>query len=330
MTAQCTGATSDRIVKGVRMASMFLMSLLASDWENQRAFLAVLRTGSLSAAARELGLAQPTVRRRIEALEQALGTPLFTRSPAGLLPTEAARTLGPHAEAMAAAAAAFQRAASGPRAEISGTVRITASDMIGTQVLPGLIEPLMARHPRLTLEVHLSNRTQDLLRQEADIAVRMVRPTQSALVIRAIGIVRLGLFATPAFVERHGMPERLSDLSRYPLIGPDRDAADLRATEQLLGPDVPGALTYRTDNHPAQFAAVRAGLGIGVCQVNLAARPPALIPILPEAFEMRLDTYLVMHEDLKRVRRVRVVFDHLARTLGAYCHGTTEPTSGVL
>ncbi len=103
MTAQCTGATSDRIVKGVRMASMFLMSLLASDWENQRAFLAVLRTGSLSAAARELGLAQPTVRRRIEALEQALGTPLFTRSPAGLLPTEAARTLGPHAEAMAAA-----------------------------------------------------------------------------------------------------------------------------------------------------------------------------------------------------------------------------------
>ncbi len=122
--------------KHVQAASIKCMSLSTADWENQRAFFAVLRGGSLSAAARELGVAQPTVRRRLEALEQSLGTALFVRSPSGLLPTEAARALGPHVEAMAAAAAAFNRASSADVAAVAGTVRITASEVIGAEVLP--------------------------------------------------------------------------------------------------------------------------------------------------------------------------------------------------
>src|SRR5262249_40431219 len=161
----------------------------------QRAFLAVLRHGSLSAAARALDVAQPTVRRRLEALEQSLGQALFTRSPSGLSPTAAALTLGPHAEAMAAAAAAFERASSADAGAVAGTVRITASEMVGGEVLPGILAALLEQHPELRLEIQLSNLTQDLLRQEADIAVRMVRPVQSALVSKRVGTVKLGLFA---------------------------------------------------------------------------------------------------------------------------------------
>lgn len=301
------------------------MNPLLSDWENQRAFLAVLRGGSLSAAARELGVAQPTVRRRIEALEQALGAPLFTRSPTGLLPTESARALGPHAEAMASAAAAFRRAASGPGEELAGTVRITASDVVGAEVLPAILAGLQARHRKLQLEVHLSNRTQDLLRQEADIAVRMVRPAQAALRIKKVGTVRLGLFASADFVARHGVPRTWEELTAFPLVGPDRETGDLRAFTAVFGPQIIPALSYRTDSHLAQIAAIRAGAGIGICQMGLAARAPRLVQVLPDRFTHGLETFLAMHEDLSRVRRVRTVFDHLAQALASYC---AEPSHG--
>ncbi|GGF54914.1 LysR family transcriptional regulator [Azorhizobium oxalatiphilum] len=301
------------------------MNLAASDWENQRAFLAVLTGGSLSAAARALGVAQPTVRRRLEALEQALGTPLFTRSPAGLMPTDAARALGPHAEAMASAAAAFQRAASGPGKALEGTVRITASEIVGAEVLPAMLADLSARHPALAFEVQLSNRTQDLMRQEADIAVRMVRPAQAALRIKRVGVVRLGLFASADFVTRHGTPRTLGELAAFPIIGPDRLGEELKQIVDALGVDVARALRYRTDSHLAQLSAIRAGAGIGLCQVALAARAPCLVPVLPELFSHGLETFLAMHADLGRVRRVRVTFDHLAQALKAYC---AEPGPG--
>lgn len=295
------------------------MSLATADWENQRAFLAVLRGGSLSAAARGLGVAQPTVRRRIEALEQSLGAVLFTRSPSGLVPTDVARELATHAEAMAAAAAAFERAASAGPAEIAGTVRITASEMVGAEVLPAMLAALRDQHPRLRFELVLSNYTQDLLRQEADIAVRMVRPAQAALVMRHVGVVKLGLFAHPDYVAAHGIPRSGGELPHFTIIGPDRTADELRAIGEVFRMDTPRLLSFRADSHLAQLAAIRAGVGIGICQVPLARRDPVLVHILADDFEFDLPTWVVMHEDLARVPRIRATFDHLVGTMSAYC-----------
>jgi DNA-binding transcriptional LysR family regulator len=295
------------------------MSLDLSDWENQRAFLAVLRGGSLSAASRALGVAQPTVRRRLEALERSLGTALFTRSPSGLAPTDAARELGPHAEAMAAAAAAFQRASTAGPANIAGTVRITASEVVGAEVLPAMLAALRERHPGLRFEIHLSNHTQDLLRQEADIAVRMVRPAQAALVMKHVGRVKLGLFATPAYVAAHGSPASHDDLPNFTVIGPDRTADEMRAIAAAFSMPAPKLLSFRTDSHLGQLAAIRAGVGIGICQVALARRQPVLVRLLEADFDHALDTWLVMHEDLGRVPRIRATFDHLVVSLTAYC-----------
>ncbi|SDD65577.1 transcriptional regulator, LysR family [Variovorax sp. CF079] len=297
------------------------MSTSHLDWENQRAFLAVLREGSLSAAARALNVVQPTVRRRLDALERSLGVALFTRSPSGLSPTEAARELGAHAETMAAAADAFARAASADTDAAFGTVRITASDVMGAEVLPAVLAELQEAQPGLVFELSLTNRTEDLLRHEADIAVRMVRPTQAAVVATHVGAVQLGLFAKAAYLEKHGTPRALEELGRFALIGPDRDTGVLRAL-QARGLDLRRAMfSCRADNQLAQLGAIRAGLGIGICQKALARRDPALVPVLPELFTHDLETWVTMHEDLRRVRRVRTTFGHLVKALSAYCSG---------
>ena len=164
----------------------------ASKWDELRTFVEVTRDGSLSGAARRLGLTQPTVGRHIDALEATLGLTLFTRSPRGLTPTPAALALGPHVEAMAAAAAALGRAASGEAAADRGAVRVTASDVVGCEVLPPILAAFQAGHPGIAIELALTNRNEDLARRDADIAVRMVRPIQSGLVARKIGAARIG------------------------------------------------------------------------------------------------------------------------------------------
>lgn len=295
------------------------MNLNPLDWESQRAFLAVLREGSLSGAARALDIAQPTVRRRLEALERSIGVALFIRSPSGLTPTDAARELGTHAETMAAAADAFARAASADTDAASGTVRITASDVVGAEVLPGMLADLQAAQPGLVFELSLTNRNEDLLRHEADIAVRMVRPTQASVVATRVGVVELGFYAKADYLRKHGTPKKLEELGRFALIGPDRETADLRAL-RALGLDLKRSMfTCRSDNQLAQLGAIRAGLGIGICQKGIARRDPSLVPVLPKAFCYELETWVTMHEDLRRMRRVRATFAHLATALTAYC-----------
>ncbi len=292
------------------------------DWESQRAFLAVLREGSLSAAARALNVAQPTVRRRLDALERSIGVALFTRSPSGLSPTDAARELGTHAQTMAAAADAFARAASADTDAASGTVRISASDVVGAEVLPGVLAGLQDAQPGLVFELSLTNRTEDLLRHEADIAVRMVKPTQAAIVATRVGVVELGFFARAAFLRKHGTPASLDELARFPLIGPDRETADLRAL-RATGLDLRRSMfSCRTDSHLAQLGAIRAGLGIGVCQKGIARRDSDLVPVLEDMFSAGLETWVTMHEDLRRVKRVRSTFAYLVTALSAYCAAT--------
>lgn len=288
------------------------------DWERQRAFLAVIDTGSLSAAARDLGAAQPTVRRRIEDLEAQLGVALFTRSPSGLTPTALGRELAQHARAMALAAASLARAASAEAGAASGVVRITASEVVGMEVLPPILAQLREAHPGLVLELALTNRSEDLLRREADIAVRMVRPTQQALVAKRVGNISLGMHAHKRVLDAWGRPTSLEEARRLPLIGYENETIGVRAVK-AMGLDLRvDEFAFRTDNDVAQLAAIRAGIGLGICQVGLAARDPLLERVLPEMFSFDLETFVVTHEDQKDVRRVRLVFDALVSGLTAY------------
>lgn len=288
------------------------------SWDHYRTFLAVVETGSLSAAARSLGLTQPTAGRHIEALEQACGAPLFLRSPQGLLPTEKALAMKAHARGMAAMSSALARIASGDMEEVRGTVRISASEVISVETLPPILTRLQELHPALEVELSASDIVEDLLQQEADIAIRMVPPTQSALLSRRIGKLSLGFHAHRRYLDRHGMPSDLNALSDHRLIGFDRQLAYIR--DILKGrPDLVGiSFDFRADSNLVQLAAIRAGLGIGMCQHAIAAREPDLVEVLPGTLDLALETFVVMHENLKTVPRFRATFDALVAGIDAW------------
>ncbi len=287
------------------------------SWDLHRSFLAVARHGSLSAAARALRLTQPTLGRHLDQLEQAFGVPLFTRSPQGLIPTETALALVAMAEAMESAADAIARAASARSGDIAGVVRITASEIIGAEVLPPILAAFAGLHPGIAFELHVSNRTEDLLRRDADIAVRMVRPTQSGLVARRLGETVMGFYAHRRYLDAAGEPGGIADLARFRLIGFDRNPVPVPGLDPAIRL-TPELFSLRTDSDLAQLAAVRAGYGIGACQIGIARRDANLVRLLPGAFALRLETWLVMHEDLRASLRVRRLFDHLAAGLTDY------------
>lgn len=292
------------------------------SWDHCRSFLGVLREGSLSGAARALGLTQPTVARHIELIEASLGgVALFTRSPQGLAPTETATTLARYAREMEASAAALTRAASGAVAEESGVVRITASEVVSVEVLPAILRDLRAAREGLVFEIVASNETADLLRRDADIAIRMTQPRQGALVAKKVGDVVLGAFAHRRYLERHGTPRRVEDLRKHALIGFDRDPLAGPLARAMGLPPNRETFAYRTDHQLTQLAAVRAGCGIGLCQVGLAKRDPDLVRLLAKTLSYPYPTWITMHEDLRKVRRMALVFDHLVAAMTAYVRG---------
>jgi DNA-binding transcriptional LysR family regulator len=294
-------------------------------WELYRSLLAVLREGSLSGAARALGIAQPTVGRHITALEETLGLVLFTRTQAGLLPTESALALQVHAQEMETSAAALGRAAASRGQGVTGVVRVTASEVVGVEVLPPIVSALCAAHPGLKIELVLSNRTQDLLQREADIAVRMVRPAQDQLIARHIGHIALGLHATAGYLQRRGTPTSLADLAAHSLIGFDTPTPFIReAAKTLRGLDR-DAFTLRSDSDVAQLALIRNGAGIGFCQLPIAARPAQsaaasaqLVRVLPEHYHFKLDTWITMHEGLRNSLSAKATFDALVVGMEKY------------
>jgi DNA-binding transcriptional LysR family regulator len=293
---------------------------MASDigWELYRSFLSVLIEGSLSGAARALGVAQPTVGRHVAVLEKSLGLALFTRSQIGLMPTEAALSLRSYAEAMQSTAAALERAAASQGTGVRGTVRVTASDVIGVEVLPPIIASLRDEHPDLVLELVLTDRMQDLLRREADVAVRMARPRQELLVARRVGQIELGLHAHQRYLSRHGAPNTMADLANHALIGFDQTTAFIRSAGKGLSDWRREAFAMRTDNNLAQLALIRSGAGIGVCQAAIARRDDSIVRLFARHFSLQMETWITMHEDLRNSPRCRVTFDALVKGLQQY------------
>ena len=290
------------------------------DWTLVRSFLACLREGSLSGAARATRLTQPTIGRHVAELEAALGAALFTRSPSGLVPTPAAEALRGHAEAMEAALGALLRTAeaSTDDTRLAGPVRIAASEIVGVEVLPPILAGLRARHPQIAFELSLSNRADDLLRRDADVAVRMFRPSQDGLVARRVGTLGLGFYAHKAYLARFGAPEGLEALPRHHLIGFDRDDRSARAVVSDKIALARESFAFRCDADLAQLAAIRAGLGIGVVQYAIAAGEPDLVPVLPGALPLVLECWVVAHEDQRERPIVRATLDALAEGLARH------------
>lgn len=285
------------------------------SWHLIGSALAVIEHGSFSAASRALGVTQPTIRRHVEALERELGVALFTRSPTGLTPTEQARSLAPYGTEIAGLVEALVRAATSDARTIAGTVRLTCSEVLAAEVMPMLLAPLLLTHPRLELELLGSDRNQDLLHRDADIAVRMIRPTQVGLSARRIGAVELGLFAAHDYLEQVGVPKDWRSLkARCRLIGEDRKTTICNALTAQGYEIRRRDFGLRSDQDVVQLAAVRAGLGIGVMQLPLAGRDENLQRVLPE-ITSSLDLWLVTHEELRGQNRIRVVLDHLATAL---------------
>ncbi len=290
-------------------------------WELYRSFLAVVEEGSLSAAARALGVAQPTVGRHVDALERALGSVLFTRSQQGFAATDAARALQPYASALRSTAAALLRAAASQSdgdGAVKGTVRISTSEVVGVEVLPPILERLRRRHPALAIELSLSNTLSDLLHSDADIAVRMVRPTQDALIARRVGTIELGLHARRSYLAQHGTPADWEALTRHATIGFDREMPYMRALRTRYPALRRSAFSLRSDSDIAQLAMLRAGLGIGICHVPLARADRRLARVLPDLLSVELDTWVAMHEDLRDSARCKAVFDELVDGLTSY------------
>jgi DNA-binding transcriptional LysR family regulator len=287
------------------------------DWDLLQSLHAVLEAGSFSAAARLRKLTQPTLGRHIDQLERQLGAPLFLRSPRGLQPTDLALAFRPHLADMAAAASAAGRDASGVASGEGGVVRVAASDVIGIEVLPQILTRFRLANPGVDVELVLSIKNEDLTRRDADVAVRMSRPTQNSLVAKKVGELKLGFHATPEYLARCGEPKDFDELRAHTLIGFDRDHPEMVNDLSVGVPVTRDLFALRTDNDIAQLAALRAGFGIGVCQRNIG-QASGLLPVMPDAFSFNLDIWICMHETLRGSPRMRLMFDHLAKELGAY------------
>jgi len=288
-----------------------------ADWDLLQSLHAVLEAGSFSAAARVRRLTQPTLGRHIDQLERQLGAPLFLRSPRGLQPTDLALAFRQHLADMSAAASAASRDIEGIVSGDGGVVRLAVSEIVGIEVIPPMLARFRVAHPSIDVELALNNKNEDLTRRDADVAVRMARPTQNSLVAKKVGDLKLGFHATADYLERHGSPKDFEELQRQTLIGFDRTYPEMVNDLSIGRPVTRDLFAYRTDNDVAQLAAIRAGVGIGVCQDQIAQRD-GLVPILPDAFSFHLPIWICMHETLRGSPRMRLMFDHLAKEFAAY------------
>lgn len=288
------------------------------NWNLIPTFLAVLDGGSLSAAARQLGSSQPTVGRRIAELEAELDMVLFSRAARGLVPTDAAHQLAERARDMARAAASMAMFAEGRAETIAGTIRVTASEVVATYILPAILSDLMQAEPEIEVEVVSSNAANNLLLREADIAVRMVQPTQNDLVARKLGDLEIGIFAHESYLDRAGAPTGFSDLFDHVFIGYDRDDLMIRAMNRMGILAKRGDFRFRTDDQVGHVEAIAAGVGIGATQVSLMSRRPGVRRLFADLPIPPLPVWLAAHQEVRHSARVRRVYDHLADGLGRY------------
>lgn len=287
----------------------------AFDWSLVQAFLAVAEAGSLSGAARQLNVSQPTIGRQIQALEAALGASLFQRQSRGMSLTATGAALFAPAQAMQDGARQIDLIAAGEAQSMAGSVRVTASIYVAHHILPQIFAGIRQAEPEITLDLVASDETDNLLYREADIAIRMYRPTQLDLVTKHLGDVKLGLFAAKTYLDRRGRPKSPEELLAFDFVGYDRNEEIVRGFREAgwdVGRDF---FKVRCDHHTVYWELVRAGCGLGFSQAPFADADPVVeqvelgipIPALP--------VWLTAHEAIRRTPRVRRVWQMLEEGL---------------
>lgn len=281
------------------------------DWSALRDFLSVAKTGSLSRAAKDLRISQPTLSRRIAALEEQLGARLFVRTPRGLLLTDDGDRVLEGARRVEQEALAIERQADASQQALTGTVRISMTEALGTVWFPPKLAAFHTMHPGLCVEVHVENRAVDLVRREADIAVRMFRPTQADLIAKRVGDLVMGLYATKDYLARNGRPETLEDLKAHTLVSFDESMGRNPAVQKLESNFLREKIAHRSSSFIGQLNATRTGIGLGVHDCFLADPYEDLQRLLPRWFRHTLEIWLVTHPDVRRSARIRAVYDFL-------------------
>ena len=287
------------------------------DWNLVQTFFAVAETGSYTAAGKRLGSSQPTVGRHIHELETQLGAPVFQRETRGHRLTETGLKLIDHARAMHAAAARLSLETAGQAEALKGTVRITASVIVSHYLLPPIIARIRAAEPEIELELNPSDATDNLLFREADIAIRMYRPEQLDVITRHVGTQHFGVFATRDYLAAHGRPKDFGDLMRHTFLGFDRSDLMIREMRDMGMPVDRSAFAIRCDNQTVYLEMLRAGCGIGVAPLNVAAQFPELQRVMSDLAIPDLPIWLTAHAALKTSPRIRRVWDMLATGLAA-------------
>lgn len=289
----------------------------AFSWDLIRSFLAALDRGSLLGASRQLKTSQPTVGRHIGELESQLRLVLFERTGRGLSPTAAGLRLADAARAMEAGAIDLARQAAGTQQSDVGTIRVSASQPVACYLLPSILRSMQDALPHVQIDVVSSNGVSNLLRREADIAVRMLRPDQASLIARRVGTITLGAYASRDYLRRHGTPKKPDELLQHRLVGYDQQDDILRGFTNAGMVISRDAFAVRSDDLIVQWEAIRAGLGIGFAPDYVATTESGVVPVLPALKIPPLPVWLVVHREIRTNRHIRAVFDFLAEAITA-------------
>ena len=291
-------------------------SSVTFDWNRARAFLVTAEEGSLSAAARALGMTQPTLGRQVDALEAELGVALFERAGRGLVLTPSGLELLAHVRGMGEAATKLSIAAAGQTQKLEGKVTITTSEIYAALYFPAILAQLRREEPGIEIDIIATSTTSDLRRREADIAVRNFRPTEPDLIARKLRDTPARLYATPAYLARIGNPATPHDLARAEFISIDRSGALLEGLNSMGLNLTERNFPIFTDNYLVMWEYVKQGLGIGILDGYLGDIEPLVRRVLPDMEPLHFPIWLVSHRDLATSRRIRRVFDLLAKELG--------------
>jgi DNA-binding transcriptional LysR family regulator len=291
-------------------------SLNDLDWNNVRALYATAEKGSLSAAAKALGLTQPTLSRQITALEEQLGVTLFERVGKKLLQTQTCRDLLVHVEAMQEAARGLALAASGRTLEVAGPVSISATDVYAAYILPKILQVLRAKHPDITLTVIASNQLSDIRKREADIAIRHVRPKEPELIGKLLYETEAHFFASKAWVKRNGLPVDEKSFAAAPdWLGIDDTALYADYLQKIGVPVFAEQFRIASSNSVVLWELVKLGQGIGAMLKEVAETTPGLVRLMPNLAPIKVPLWLVTHRELHTSPRIRAVFDVLSEEL---------------
>jgi DNA-binding transcriptional LysR family regulator len=285
------------------------------DWGALQDVVAVAETGSLSAAARRLNVSQPTVGRRIELLEQQLGAVLFNRTSQGLSLTKVGEDILNHARSMGEDALAIERVATGANQQLQGNVRISLIEDLGIAWLPQKLKDFHLQFPQLAIEVNIDNRNVDLLRREADIAIRLARPELADLICRKVGMLNFGLYASQSYLDEQGVPERAQDLKEHYHVGFDAEMGRGSQVKKLESLFIQDHIRHRSNSHMEMVEATRAGLGCGALCCFIADSYPELRRVLVNKIDYAREIWLVTHAEINSSARIRTVFDFLGKAL---------------